>query len=580
MPDLSEWRVFGKKADFNSIARNFGIDMVTSRVIRNRDVIGDENIRRFIRADMADLYNPFLMKGMDRAVAILKNKIADGRKIRIIGDYDIDGVCSTTILMNILTSLGADADYDIPNRMKDGYGINQRLIDLALEDGIDTIITCDNGIAAFTQTEYARGKGLTVIITDHHEIPYKEENGKKIYTIPPADAVINPHQNDCEYPFKELCGAGVVYKLGAALGISDEVMEMNLKFAAIATIGDVVDLKDENRILVKNGLKAINKSENSDAGEDGLAYNNGLAALIRETGIKGNKLASYHVGFIIGPCINAGGRLGSAKTGVKLFLSKDPRESAEIAMDLASLNEERKEMTLRKTKEAIDIVETTMKEDRVIVVYLPDCHESVAGIVAGRLKEYFYRPSFVVTRGTEGAKGSGRSIEGYEMYEELNKCAGLLSRFGGHAMAAGFSLPVENIDSFRKKLNEEQNLTDADLTKTVWIDVPMPGSYVTEKLIGELNELEPFGKGNPRPVFADRNMRITGKKLLGKKQNLYKLTLSGADGKVLKAIKFKAEGETDMPEVGSLINILYYPEINEYNGYRSIQLNIIDYREI
>lgn len=580
MPDSSVWKVFSKKADFIDIGRTFGIDMVTSRIIRNRDIVGDNNIKRFLRADMEDMYDPFLMKGMKESVSILRDKIKAGKKIRIIGDYDIDGVCSTTILMNILTDIGANVSYDVPDRMKDGYGINTRLIDLAIEDGVDTIITCDNGIAAYTQVKYAKEKGMTIIITDHHEIPYKEENGQKHFIIPPADVVINPHQEDCPYPFKELCGAGVAYKLGIALGVSKEIKDLILKFASIATIGDVVDLKDENRIIVKNGLKLINNSEINGHIGNSLSFNKGLSELIKAAGIGGKKLSSYHIGFVIGPCINAGGRLSSAKTGIKLFLSEDMEEVKEIALDLTSLNEERKEMTIRKTKEAIEMVETGMMNDKVLLVYLPDCHEAIAGIVAGRLKEHFYRPSFVVTRGAEGAKGSGRSIEGYEMYEEINKCADLLSKFGGHAMAAGFSLPTENIDDFRRRLNEKESLSEEDLTKTVWIDVPMPGSYVTEKLIYELGELEPFGKGNPKPVFADRSLRITSKKLLGKNNNLYKLTLMGPDGKSLTAIKFKSEGEEEMPEVGSLINILYYPELNEYNGFKTIQLNISEYREI
>ncbi len=580
MPDSSVWKVFSKKADFVDIGRTFGIDMVTSRIIRNRDIVGDNDIKRFLRADMEDMYDPFLMKGMKESVSILRDKIKAGKKIRIIGDYDIDGVCSTTILMNILTDIGANVSYDVPDRMKDGYGINIRLINLAIEDGVDTIITCDNGIAAYTQVKYAKEKGMTIIITDHHEIPYKEENGQKHFIIPPADVVINPHQEDCPYPFKELCGAGVTYKLGIALGVSKEIKDLILKFASIATIGDVVDLKDENRIIVKNGLKLINNSEINGHIGNSLSFNKGLSELIKAAGIGGKKLASYHIGFVIGPCINAGGRLSSAKTGIKLFLSEDMEEVKEIALDLTSLNEERKEMTIRKTKEAIEMVETSMMNDKVLLVYLPDCHEAIAGIVAGRLKEHFYRPSFVVTKGAEGAKGSGRSIEGYEMYEEINKCADLLSKFGGHAMAAGFSLPTENIDDFRRRLNEKESLSEEDLTKTVWIDVPMPGSYVTEKLIYELGELEPFGKGNPKPVFADRSLRITSKKLLGKNKNLYKLTLMGPDGKSLTAIKFKSEGEEDMPEVGSLINILYYPELNEYNGLKTIQLNISEYREI
>lgn len=580
MPDSSVWKVFSKKADFVDIGRTFGIDMVTSRIIRNRDIVGDNDIKRFLRADMEDMYDPFLMKGMKESVSILRDKIKAGKKIRIIGDYDIDGVCSTTILMNILTDIGANVSYDVPDRMKDGYGINIRLIDLAIEDGVDTIITCDNGIAAYAQVKYAKEKGMTIIITDHHEIPYKEENGQKHFIIPPADVVINPHQEDCPYPFKELCGAGVAYKLGIALGVSKEIKDLILKFASIATIGDVVDLKDENRIIVKNGLKLINNSEINGHIGNSLSFNKGLSELIKAAGIGGKKLASYHIGFVIGPCINAGGRLSSAKTGIKLFLSEDMEEVKEIALDLTSLNEERKEMTIRKTKEAIELVETSMMNDKVLLVYLPDCHEAIAGIVAGRLKEHFYRPSFVVTKGAEGAKGSGRSIEGYEMYEEINKCADLLSKFGGHAMAAGFSLPTENIDDFRRRLNEKESLSEEDLTKTVWIDVPMPGSYVTEKLIYELGELEPFGKGNPKPVFADRSLRITSKKLLGKNNNLYKLTLMGPDGKSLTAIKFKSEGEEDMPEVGSLINILYYPELNEYNGLKTIQLNISEYREI
>ncbi len=443
-----KWMMYTKKADFNALAEKFHISPVTARILRNKDICDEAEIERFLRADMKDMYDPFLMKDLKKAVDILEEKIKAGKKIRIIGDYDVDGVSASVILYKGLKSLGAEVDTDVPDRVKDGYGINNRLIDLALDEGIDTIITCDNGIAAKEAVQYAKDKGLTVIVTDHHEPPDE---------LPEADAVIDPKQKICKYPYSQLCGAGVAYKLMVAMGVSEEVQRELLKFAAIATVCDVVELRDENRIIAKNGLKAINEDEAKIGGDEGPGFNKGLHALFLSNGLSGKEIGVYHIGFVIGPCINAGGRLGSAKEAIDLFLEEDPAKCTKQAKDLTDQNVRRKSMTEDMVRKACNEIEKKYEDD-VIVVYIPECHEAIAGIVAGRIKERFYRPTFVMTDAEGGLiKASGRSIEGYNMFEELKKCDDLLEKYGGHEMAAGLSIKKENIDTFSKRLNDNLN---------------------------------------------------------------------------------------------------------------------------
>ena len=458
---MEKWFVAMKKADFNGIAEKYQISPIIARLMRNRDVIGDEAIDFYLNGTVEDLYDGLLMKDMDRAVDILKEKIEEGKKIRVIGDYDIDGVNATYILQQGLAGLGADVDTDIPDRIKDGYGLNQMLIDRALEDDVDTIITCDNGIAAMSEIAYGKENGMTIVVTDHHEVPYLEENGEKKYLLPPADAVVDPHRADCEYPFKGLCGAAVAYKLVEVLyrvsGKSEQevehLQESLMENVAIATIGDVMDLQDENRILVKEGLQRLHHTTNL-----------GLQELIRVNNLEPENISPYHIGFILGPCLNASGRLDTAKRALQLLLADSREEAAVLAGDLKNLNESRKEMTAQGLEKAIEQVESTsMMEDTVLVVFLPECHESLAGIIAGRLRERYHKPSFVLTRGEEGVKGSGRSIESYSMYEKLCECKEYLTKFGGHPMAAGLSLEEENVERFRRKLNEQSGLTEEDL---------------------------------------------------------------------------------------------------------------------
>ena len=487
---MEKWFVMRKGAPFQEIAEKFQIHPILARLIRNRDVIGDEAIQLYLNGTIADLYDGMLMKDMDKAVDILLEKIREDKKIRIIGDYDIDGINSTYILLEGIKYLGGEADIDIPDRMKDGYGLNRNLIDRAFDDDIDTIITCDNGIAAREEIAYGKSLGMTIIVTDHHEIPYEEVESEKRYILPPADAVIDPKQQTCAYPFKELCGAGVAYKLIEALfgacGKDIEDVDYLMENVAIATVGDVMDLVGENRIFVKQGLEMLKRTNNL-----------GLRALMECTGVPVERLSAYHIGFIIGPCLNASGRLDTAQRAIELLLCTEPGKAHEMAQELRELNEERKNMTDTEAKKAIEMVEgTDLYEDNVLVVYLPECHESVAGIIAGRLREHFYKPSIVITDAADGAKGSGRSIEGYNMFEEITKCKELLTKFGGHPMAAGLSLPTENIDLFRAKLNRQQTLTEKELTPVTWIDVPMPVSYASKKLVEQLRVLEPFGKGN------------------------------------------------------------------------------------
>ena len=552
----SDWRVYAKRADFKGIAGKYGIDQVIARIIRNRDICGDAAIDMYLNGDINDMHNPESMKDAVLSVDIITQKIKDKCKIRIIGDYDIDGICSIYILYKGLMAAGADVDYVVPHRINDGYGINEHLIDNAINEGIDTIITCDNGIAAYNQVKYAKENGLTVIVTDHHDVPFDEVNGVKEYRVPPADAVVNPKQEDCQYPFKLLCGAGVAYKLISLiyerLRLDTKDMEEYREFMAIATVGDIVDLIDENRVVVKYGLKHIAHTVNT-----------GLKALVEECGVDINNISSYHIGFVIGPCLNASGRLDTARKAIELMLCKNTEEAHNMARELITLNTERKQMTEDETAKAIELVEKNdMLKDRVLVIYLPDCHESIAGIIAGRIKERYYRPTFVITNAEEGAKGSGRSIEGYNMYEEINKCKNVLTKYGGHPMAAGLSLETADIDVFRKMLNDNATLDDSDLIPKTWIDVPMPVGYASMGLVGQLKLLEPFGKGNEKPVFADRDLYVKTASIIGKNRNVLKMQLETKEGYIVQAVQFGISDKDPVPKAGSRILIVYYPDIN------------------
>lgn len=569
----SDWRVYAKRADFKGIAGKYGIDQVIARIIRNRDICGDAAIDMYLNGDINDMHNPESMKDAVLSVDIITQKIKDKCKIRIIGDYDIDGICSIYILYKGLMAAGADVDYVVPHRINDGYGINEHLIDNAINEGIDTIITCDNGIAAYNQVKYAKENGLTVIVTDHHDVPFDEVNGVKEYRVPPADAVVNPKQEYCQYPFKLLCGAGVAYKLISLiyerLRLDTKDMEEYREFMAIATVGDIVDLIDENRVVVKYGLKHIAHTVNT-----------GLKALVEECGVDINNISSYHIGFVIGPCLNASGRLDTARKAIELMLCKNTEEAHNMARELITLNTERKQMTEDETAKAIELVEKNdMLKDRVLVIYLPDCHESIAGIIAGRIKERYYRPTFVITNAEEGAKGSGRSIEGYNMYEEINKCKNVLTKYGGHPMAAGLSLETADIDVFRQMLNDNATLDDSDLIPKTWIDVPMPVGYASMGLVGQLKLLEPFGKGNEKPVFADRDLYVKTASIIGKNRNVLKMQLETKEGYIVQAVQFGISDKDPVPKAGSRILIVYYPDINVYNGVSSLQIIIKEWKE-
>ena len=574
---MEKWFVAMKKADFNGIAEKYQISPIIARLMRNRDVIGDEAIDFYLNGTVEDLYDGLLMKVMDRAVDILKEKIEEGKKIRVIGDYDIDGVNATYILQQGLAGLGADVDTDIPDRIKDGYGLNQMLIDRALEDDVDTIITCDNGIAAMSEIAYGKENGMTIVVTDHHEVPYLEENGEKKYLLPPADAVVDPHRADCEYPFKGLCGAAVAYKLVEVLyrvsGKSEQevehLQERLMENVAIATIGDVMDLVGENRVFVKKGLELLKTTKNE-----------GLHALMQCTGVDTANLNTYHIGFVIGPCINAGGRLDTAKRALELLNASNRREAVTLAADLKELNDSRKEMTEEGVEEAVRQIESSSwKDDQVLVVYLPECHESIAGIIAGRIKERYYRPTFVLTKGETGVKGSGRSIEAYDMFAEMSRCRELFTKFGGHKLAAGLSLEEEKVEVFRKRINELADLTEEDLQMKVSIDMRLPFPYINEELIHELKILEPFGKGNGKPLFAESKLRVIQPRIFGKNRNVLKCRLEDQQGNQMEAVYFgEVEDCLRQMEKKQIMSFTYYPSINEYMGRRTIQLTIVNYQ--
>lgn len=586
---MENWVLLRKGADFQHISEKFHISPRVASLIRNRDVIGDDAIEKYLNGTIADLYDGMLMKDMDKAVAVLGEKIKENAKIRIIGDYDIDGIQSTYILLEGFRMLGADVDSDIPDRMKDGYGLNRNLIDRALEADVDTIITCDNGIAAAEEIAYAKSMGMTIVVTDHHEVPYTEIGAGRRYILPEADAVVDPKQEDCTYPFKGLCGAAVAYKLVEALmeamGKDAEDADYLMENVAIATIGDVMDLVDENRIFVKQGLDMLKRTENL-----------GLKALMGCTGVNVDKLSPYHIGFVIGPCMNASGRLDTAKRALELLEAKKVAEADLLAGDLKALNDSRKDMTAQAVEEAfIQVENSELKDADVLVVYLPECHESLAGIVAGRIREKYYRPVFVLTKGAEGLKGSGRSIETWHMYEGLNRVKHLLSKFGGHKMAAGLSMPEENLEQFRKEINEKSGITPEDLNEKIAIDMQLPFECVNEKFIEELAVLEPFGKGNARPVFAERQVQVESARILGKNKNVLKLQVKDIHGTRMDAMYF-GDVNTFVEYVrekfgdiacecllrghghGIVMAFTYYPDINEYQGVRTPQIVIQNYK--
>lgn len=563
------WMLQTKRADFSALAQHFSISPVTARIIRNRDVVGEEEIRRYLHGTIQDLYDPRLLQDMDRAVALLQKKIQAGSPIRIVGDYDIDGICSTYLLYRGLARCGARVDYQIPERIRDGYGINESIIRQASADGIDTIITCDNGIAAAEQIRLARELGMDVIITDHHEVP-TDAGGREV--LPPADAIVNPKRSTCPYPFKGICGGVVAYKLVQVLyqafGVPSGEWEAMLEFAAMATVGDVMKLRDENRIIVKWGLKHLPRTRSL-----------GLRKLVEACGLDIHAVSAYHIGFVVGPCLNASGRLRTARLALELLLTEDEAGAQEMAAELKALNEERKDMTQEGVDEALRQVEERYAQDSVLVVYLPDCHESLAGIIAGRVREAWNKPTFILTPGEECVKGSGRSIEAYHMYQGLCGVQDLLLKFGGHPMAAGFSLEENHVEEFRRRLNAQADLKPEDFIPKVWIDVAMPLEYISQRLVEELKILEPFGQGNEKPQFAQKNLRIRSARVLGRNRNAVKLSLATEQGLSMEAMLF-TEGDLFIEEMGTRrgIDVIYYPDINEYNGNRTLQIVIKEYK--
>lgn len=586
---MEKWVLLRKGADFEAIGKKYRISPRLACLIRNRDIVGDDAVDQYLNGTLADLKDGMLMKDMSKAVDILREKIAEGCKIRIIGDYDIDGVNATYIFLEGLERLGAKVDSDIPDRIADGYGLSMELVERAYQEGADTIVTCDNGIAAYQEIAYGKSLGMTVIVTDHHEVPYEETEGKKRYCLPPADAVIDPKQKDCDYPFSGLCGAAIAYKLiealGEAMGRDEEDFDDLIENVAIATVGDVMDLEGENRILVREGLQMLGRTANL-----------GLKALMECTGIDRRRVNAYHIGFVLGPCLNASGRLDTAKRALNLLRSKSEKEAVLLAGDLKALNDSRKALTEAAVEQAKELVETTsLSKDRVLVIYLAGCHESLAGIVAGRIRECYHRPAFVLTDAEEGVKGSGRSIETYHMYEELSRCKELLTRYGGHKMAAGFSLESSNVERFRRRLNECCTLTEEEMQEKVVIDMELPFSCVTETFIEELSLLEPFGKGNTKPVFAARNVEILGARILGKNRSVLKLRVRDERGVSMDALCFrdaenflayikerygqKAEEELLAGRGREIrMSLTYYPDLNEYQGKVTPQIVITHYQ--
>lgn len=581
-----KWVVSAKKADFQAIGQRFGIDPVLARIMRNRGLTDLQEMNLYLHGTRADLNDPHLLKDADLAAQILREKIKEKKRIRIIGDYDIDGIQSTYILYCALRRLGADADFVIPDRILDGYGLNEHLVTRASQDGIDTILTCDNGISAIDQIHLAKSLGMTVVVTDHHEVPFTEVDGVRREKVCEADAVVNPKQQACHYPFKKLCGAAVAFKLVQVLyevfGLEVSEADCFIENAGFATVGDVMDLQGENRILVKLGLEMLNRTTNI-----------GMKALILQNKLTMGAIKSHDIGFRIGPCLNASGRLDTARLSLKLLLCESETEAAVLAEEIVELNESRKLLTMHAVERAKEIAQQEeYVNDRVLVIFLPDCHESLAGIVAGRIREAYYRPTLVVTRSEHGAKGSGRSIESYSMYEELCKCEEYLTQFGGHPMAAGFSLKEADIDAFRRKLNEVCTLTEEELRPKVVIDVPMPISYITERLVNQLGCLEPFGKGNEKPVFADRNLVIKRLRICGKEGRVFQMKVRNAAGVSMDAVYFGDVEDLLLPlteKYGKVVaqdtlagrcvheaalHFTYYPEMDHYYETPRIKLRL------
>lgn len=581
-----KWVVSAKKADFQAIGQHFGIDPVLARIMRNRGLTDLQEMNLYLHGTRADLNDPHLLKDADLAAEILREKIKEKKRIRIIGDYDIDGIQSTYILYCALRRLGADADFVIPDRILDGYGLNEHLVTRASQDGIDTILTCDNGISAIDQIHLAKSLGMTVVVTDHHEVPFTEVDGVRREKVCEADAVVNPKQQACHYPFKKLCGAAVAFKLVQLLyevfGLEVSEADCFIENAGFATVGDVMDLQGENRILVKLGLEMLNRTTNI-----------GMKALILQNKLTMGAIKSHDIGFRIGPCLNASGRLDTARLSLKLLLCESETEAAVLAEEIVELNESRKLLTMHAVEQAKEIAQQEeYVNDRVLVIFLPDCHESLAGIVAGRIREAYYRPTLVVTRSEHGAKGSGRSIESYSMYEELCKCEEYLTQFGGHPMAAGFSLKEADIDAFRRKLNEVCTLTEEELRPKVVIDVPMPISYITERLVNQLGCLEPFGKGNEKPVFADRNLVIERLRICGKEGRVFQMKVRNAAGVSMDAVYFGDAEDLLLPlaeKYGKVVaqdtlagrcvheaalHFTYYPEMDHYYETPRIKLRL------
>lgn len=593
---MAQWFMSAKKADFAGIAEKFHIDPVIARIIRNRDIVTDEEIRMYLYGGLQNLHNPRQLKDVEKAAAILKEKVKFGKKIRIIGDYDVDGICSIYILYRGLRACGADIDCVIPHRMKDGYGINENLVEQALEAGVDTILTCDNGIAAKAVLEYGKEKGLTCIVTDHHEVPFEERDGKKQYIIPDADAVVDPKQEDCHYPFPNICGAVVAYKLiqvfleeyPAAQNSSHDILQELLEPAGVATICDIMPLIDENRIIVKAAMESLKDSKNP-----------GLKALMKVNDLDTSKLTSFSIGYVIGPCLNATGRLDTAQLSLELLMAESFEEAVPLAAKLKEYNMSRKEMTEEGVERALELLGSgNFKKDRVLVLYLKELHESLAGIIAGRIRERTGKPTFILTSSEDGVKGSARSIEAYHIYEEMTKCKQYFTKYGGHKMAAGLSMKEEDIDAFRKEINKNCTLTSDDFEEKILIDVPMPLGYVTERFVEELSVLEPFGTANEKPVFAQKNIRFLRGYKMGKNQNMARFDVMDENGSHFTMVCFRGleklipyiESKNGVSTADALfeqgiygenalyLDVIYYPSLNEYRGRTTVQYILQDFR--
>lgn len=578
-----KWLLRNRKVDLKAMSDKYKISQLLCKLMVNRDITDDNIINSYINPVYENLHSPKTMKDIALAVNIIKRKIQEKKKIRIIGDYDVDGIISVFILYTALKECGANVDYEIPDRIKDGYGINENIVKTAYDEDVDTIITCDNGISAIDQIQYAKNLGLTVIVTDHHDVPFVEENGVRTFISSQADAIINPKQIECEYEFKSICGAGVAFKLMEVLyeelGMNKEECYKLIEFVAIATVCDVVDLIDENRIFVKNGLNMLNNTTNI-----------GIKALKKASGLEDKEITAYHLGFVIGPCLNASGRLDSAKKGLELLLMENYEDAENLAQEIVDLNDARKDMTKEGVDRAINIIDSTeINNDKILVVYIPDIHESLAGIVAGRIKEKYNKPTIILTKSEDGVKGSARSIEEYNMFEGLLACKELLDKFGGHPMAAGLSLQEDKVDELRKELNNKCKLTDEDLIRKIMIDASLPLEYLNINLIKELDVLEPFGKGNAKPVFGVRDVKVTKAMLLGKDKNILKLRLLTNNNLTIDAMifndlenfenkvieKYGNEGLDNLYNKSNnniSMDFTFYPSINEWNGNKSIQI--------